>query len=97
MWRATPAPARSGTARSVRLTLQRNDGALCLSIRDDGCGFDPKDVERYGHFGLLGMRERALRLGAALRVDSQPGRGTSIVVLMPAAPQRCGPSDREHR
>lgn len=76
--------ARHARARQVWLAMQRLDGALCLSIRDDGCGFDARDPGRIGHFGLLGMRERALRLGADLRVDSRPGGGTTVSVLLPA-------------
>jgi len=87
--------ARHAGATRVLLTMQRLDDRLCLSIRDDGCGFGPQDVDRIGHFGLLGMRERALRLGAELRVDSQPGRGTTVSVLLPARPGGQEPFDRE--
>jgi signal transduction histidine kinase len=36
-----------------------------------------------GHFGLVGLRERATRLGATLRLDSRPGRGTTVEVTVP--------------
>lgn len=48
-----------------------------LTVTDDGNGFDPGSVPA-GHFGLGIMRERAGTVGAALRVDSGPGRGTSV-------------------
>lgn len=92
--------ARHAQARRVLIALRRIDGALCLSIRDDGCGFDPQGAASVGHFGLLGMRERALRLGAALRVDSAPGNGTAISVTLPApAAERPtpGPQIKEER
>lgn len=78
--------ARHAGARQARLTLQRVDGALRLCIVDDGHGFEPQDAQRVGHFGLIGMRERALRIGAELQVRSEQGRGTTIAVQWPAAP-----------
>jgi signal transduction histidine kinase len=61
----------------------RPDGGLALRLVDHGCGFDPK-AARDG-FGLMGMRERAVRIGATLRVESQPGGPTAVVVLLPPA------------
>lgn len=75
--------ARHAGARHVRLALQQSGGTLQLSIHDDGCGFDPQGPSRVGHFGLLGMRERALRLGAELEIRSRPGQGTTIAVQLP--------------
>ncbi len=48
-----------------------------LSLRDDGRGFDP-DEPSAGHFGLVGLREQALQLGAALTLDSAPGQGCRV-------------------
>lgn len=57
---------------------------VTLSIQDDGQGFsvpnDPVAFARWGHYGLLGMRERADLVGASLEIDSVPGRGTKIMV-----------------
>jgi PAS domain S-box-containing protein len=77
--------ARHAGAQQVRLAMQFDDDALCLSIRDDGRGFDPQDASGLRHFGLLSMRERALRIGAALEVSSRPGAGTLVHVRLPAA------------
>lgn len=77
--------ARHARASAVRVHLARRDGTLTMSLADDGCGFDPEQLDPSGHFGLLGMRERALRLGATLQIDSQPGRGTTIRVRLPSA------------
>ena len=52
------------------------DGGLSLRVTDDGRGFDP-DAVGAGHYGLVGMRERAGLLGGSLLVDSRPGR-TSV-------------------
>ncbi len=49
------------------------------SVVDDGVGFDP-DLEPQGHYGLVGMKERAARIGAMLKFDSKPGVGTAVTV-----------------
>jgi two-component system sensor histidine kinase DegS len=58
---------------------------LTLTISDDGQGFDPASVEQNGngHFGLLGMRERAESFGGKLVIQAQSGRGTRIEVWVP--------------
>jgi len=49
------------------------------SVVDDGIGFDPEH-EPEGHFGLVGMRERASKIGATIKFDSKPGVGTAVTV-----------------
>ncbi len=56
---------------------------LLIRIRDDGCGFEPSEVERMGHFGVRGMYERANRLNGTLQLESRLGEGTTIVLSMP--------------
>jgi ligand-binding sensor domain-containing protein/signal transduction histidine kinase len=59
-----------------------------LRIRDDGKGIDPevlKQGERAGHWGLLGMRERAKKMGGQLEVWSEPGAGTEVELRVPGA------------
>jgi signal transduction histidine kinase len=53
-----------------------------VAITDDGVGFDP-DQRRNGRYGLVGMAERADRIGAALTLASEPGAGTEIVAVWP--------------
>ena len=56
-------------------------GDLQVRIRDNGCGFDLETASRKeGHWGLVGMRERARRLGAEFSLESVPGRGTEVRV-----------------
>jgi len=69
---------RHGKATRVDIRVD-NDGIL--RIIDDGEGFDPANVGD-GRFGLTSMRERADRLGLRLRIDSQPGRGTMVEVVL---------------
>jgi ligand-binding sensor domain-containing protein/signal transduction histidine kinase len=72
-------------ARANRIVVGLNfeTRKVQLSIRDDGCGFDPREQIADGHFGLLGMRERAEQIGGVLSIDSTPERGTQIAVDVP--------------
>ena len=51
-----------------------------MSIVDDGVGFDP-DHEPDGHYGLIGMRERAASIDGTLHISSVLGRGTTVTVV----------------
>jgi two-component system sensor histidine kinase DegS len=71
---------------TVRVTFELQ--ALSLTVRDDGRGFDlaaQSNGGSGGHFGLLGMRERAESLGGKLSLDTRPGRGTEVRVWIPIA------------
>jgi len=57
-----------------------DQGSVRVAVTDDGVGFDP-DQPRTGRFGLVGMYERAERIGAALTLASEPGGGTEIVAV----------------
>jgi signal transduction histidine kinase len=54
-----------------------------LEVRDNGRGFLVNARRTKKTFGLLGMRERSLALGGTLEVNSTPGLGTVVVVLIP--------------
>jgi signal transduction histidine kinase len=71
----------SGAGR-VEVAFCAHDGALRMSIEDDGCGFDPELAAAAGgsHFGLDFMAERAAELGGRLRVEPAAGHGTRVVV-----------------
>ena len=76
---------KHAAARTVRITLGYETRRVRLSIVDDGRGFvvDP-DLQSYGgHWGLLGMRERASQLRGTLSIHSTPGAGAEIVLLIP--------------
>lgn len=66
-----------------------------IRVRDDGCGFDPAErgIDDETHVGLRIMSERAKRLGAQLEVQTEPGRGTTVTLLLPA-PAVVGPEVR---
>jgi signal transduction histidine kinase/ligand-binding sensor domain-containing protein len=72
-------------AQKVRIRLDMENGRLNLLVADDGQGFEQTEAfsEIGGHFGLLGMRERAERLGGELQLHSEPGQGTRVEVSVP--------------
>jgi signal transduction histidine kinase/ligand-binding sensor domain-containing protein len=74
-------------ARAIRVRLAYEERTVTLTIADDGRGFVPADAPgtEQGHFGLVGMRERARKLGGTLTVDSRPGQGTTISLTIPTA------------
>lgn len=72
---------RHGAPQHVWITLAYRAADLRLTIRDDGRGFSA-DAGHTG-FGMIGMLERAQRLGAELRFDSRPGEGTEVTLILP--------------
>jgi signal transduction histidine kinase len=72
-------------ATQVRITLGLSDGRVWIEIRDDGSGFAPTTVSN--GFGLAAMRGRVEESGGSVEVESEPGRGTRVQVLMPATAQ----------
>lgn len=79
--------ARHARARSVRIAVHMNEtgreaGRVLFSVQDDGAGFDKRTVRG---LGLLGMEERVRRLGGRFRIDTQPGRGTTVSAELPLA------------
>lgn len=71
---------RHGRARCVWVTLETTPRGRRLTVRDDGCGFDPAAAPRATGYGLTSMKERAQRLPGSLEIRSAPGEGTSVVV-----------------
>jgi PAS domain S-box-containing protein len=75
-------------ADSVHLTLQSlEDGTIKVTIQDNGRGFDLDSEQQSGGggFGLRFMRKRAERAGGSLRIESQPGQGTQLIVTLPSS------------
>jgi len=67
-------------ARQVRVRLARPDGRLTLEVRDDGTGFDTRGA---GGLGLAGLADRIATVDGILRVESTPGRGTTLRAEIP--------------
>jgi NarL family two-component system sensor histidine kinase YdfH len=77
--------ARHGQAHQVWVRAIREDGTLIIEIRDDGIGFDTsREATRTGHYGLLGLRERARLIGGRLEVESARDMGTTIRFSLPS-------------
>ena len=73
--------ARHADARSVELRLERTEDNVILIVRDDGAGLPP--AAQTSSYGMRGMRERAMLIGAGLAIASAPGHGTEIKLSIP--------------
>jgi len=77
---------RHSGGRQVRIYVEGHNGVegkngfLRVSVQDDGNGFDP--AQETG-IGILGMQERAIRLGGIFQVDSEAGKGTIVSIKLP--------------
>lgn len=96
---------RHANATTVTITLHTADD-LRLTVQDDGIGFAVSsaesnwlgDLARADHYGIVGMHERAKRVGGELSVQSEPGQGTTLAVSFPigsASHQTSGASINE--
>jgi signal transduction histidine kinase len=76
---------RHSRATEIETEVEYWPTELRILVRDDGCGIDPQVLQwgRDGHWGLLGMRERAERIGARLKVRSRVANGTEIELSVP--------------
>jgi two-component system, NarL family, sensor histidine kinase YdfH len=78
--------ARHARAREVWVRVVRENDDLILEVCDDGIGFDPAAIRQQpGHYGLMGLHERAQITGGALRITSAPGTGTAVRLKIPLA------------
>ena len=77
---------KHGQAARVEVELRYERDAFELWVSDDGRGFDAAAPAGPGHFGLVGMRERAREIGARFQLRSLPGRGTRVEVSLPLPP-----------
>ena len=74
-------------AQNIVVRVRYDLEGLSLSVADDGVGFTlpprPDLLTQAGRFGLVGMQERATRVGGALHVRTTPGEGTQVTVRLP--------------
>jgi ligand-binding sensor domain-containing protein/signal transduction histidine kinase len=76
---------RHAAPGQVSVALSSDRRGLRLEIEDDGRGFDPSVINSSNgrHYGLVGMRERAEKLGGQLSLTSSPGKGTRVLLRVP--------------
>jgi signal transduction histidine kinase len=78
---------RHGQPDFIEIQLAFQDKGILLTVEDNGIGFTPperpSDLALQGHFGLIGMYERTIRLGGHLSIRSEPGKGTTIATFLP--------------
>jgi signal transduction histidine kinase len=79
--------AKHAEAQNVILSVEFMDSAIRIEVEDDGKGFDVEAVtlqsDKTQGLGLLGLRERITILGGELRISSQPGSGTHLIIEVP--------------
>ncbi|MEP0873779.1 AAA family ATPase [Trichocoleus desertorum AS-A10] len=73
---------KHANADEIRVELIYDRDQVCLRVKDNGQGFGVGSIPSFEGFGLLGMSERAERIGAQLTIWSQPGQGTEIIVTV---------------
>jgi signal transduction histidine kinase len=74
-------------ATKARLAIRRDSDTLQIDIKDDGAGFKPSERSYHGMggggFGIFSIRERLRPLSGRLEVESAPGRGTRVRLVLP--------------
>jgi len=73
---------RHASPRHVEVRFQYFPEEIKICVQDDGVGFDLGGAVPAGHFGLVGMQERAERVGAVISIESEPGAGTKILLAL---------------
>jgi signal transduction histidine kinase len=74
--------ARHAQAKNIRVSLKDANGQLAVTVEDDGVGFDQHGGVAYG-LGLLGITERVRELCGKIAIQSEPGKGTRLEVMLP--------------
>jgi PAS domain S-box-containing protein len=80
-------------AREIFVNLIRRKESILLTVEDDGTGFDAAEISkvgplRKGSLGLAIMRERTLQCGGSFEIESNPGKGTQVIVEIPVGQER---------
>ena len=82
--------AKHSDAAEIRIGLKSDSDRFVLEVADNGCGFDVQKtlsrLDPLSGYGLASIRERAEIVGGSLAIDSSPGEGTSIKMILPQAP-----------
>jgi two-component system sensor histidine kinase DegS len=76
-------------SKKVTVTMTQEGQDVRLEVQDWGIGFDPEAIGK-GHFGVEGIRQRVRLLGGRLTIESTPGSGTLIQVVVPILEKQTG-------
>jgi PAS domain S-box-containing protein len=78
---------KHANAHKVKVSIKKLGNQICVTVEDDGVGFDPAQVAstaaKKGEFGLFSIRERLEGLGGHIQIDSAPGRGCKVTMTAP--------------
>jgi signal transduction histidine kinase len=75
---------RHAQARNIEVGVLSDDEVLQVWVRDDGRGFFAEEaIQGRGGHGIIGMHERARRLGGTLTLNAEPGAGTEVSLVVP--------------
>jgi signal transduction histidine kinase len=77
-------------AANIEVTVDYQQKVLRLVVDDDGVGTDPSvasDINKQGHWGILGMHERAANMGATFRIVARSPQGTRVALVVPYGPR----------
>lgn len=75
--------ARHAGATKVSTAIHQEDHRLVLIIADNGKGFDTRAISHKRTLGIMGMRERAMMIGGHYDIISEPGKGTTVSIMVP--------------
>ncbi|MCP4423730.1 MAG: hypothetical protein GY803_04475 [Chloroflexi bacterium] len=75
--------AKHACAQQVQVSLVWNQNDAIISVKDDGVGFDPDNIETSGHYGLKIMKERAGEINGRLTINADPDIGTEVILYLP--------------
>jgi PAS domain S-box-containing protein len=75
--------AKHANATKVVINISPKEDAMIFRVSDNGQGFTPESLKKYGSFGVIGMRERALAFGGTIEINSEPGKGASLEITVP--------------
>jgi signal transduction histidine kinase len=78
---------KHANAENVSVRMSVEDGFFYAEVQDDGTGFDVEatmaDYDQYGSYGLLGLQERAALVDGRTTIESSPGKGTKVTLVVP--------------
>ena len=75
--------AKHAQTKEVKISLEREQNRIRITVADEGRGFDTSELKRSGGFGLYNIGERLGTVGGSFQVRSEPGRGTEVALLAP--------------